>query len=189
MGIIDSQTYVEGTSPRARGKPTRFTPKSCRMRNIPACAGKTLGCTQPQIFESEHPRVRGENICTPFVPPDSIGTSPRARGKLLIPNGFGIVGRNIPACAGKTHIPVAILIAEKEHPRVRGENASIACETSMPPGTSPRARGKPHRIPDHGCGAGNIPACAGKTWFLLSRKIVGKEHPRVRGENLARKYW
>ena len=50
-----------GTSPRARGKPEAQIQAEIQQRNIPACAGKTigLGLLEPQI--QEHPRVRGEN--------------------------------------------------------------------------------------------------------------------------------
>ena len=53
------KTY--GTSPRARGKPKRQPQITDRVRNIPACAGKTCKHRSRVVRNSEHPRVRGEN--------------------------------------------------------------------------------------------------------------------------------
>ena len=73
-----------GTSPRARGKQLGFRPRSCAMRNIPACAGKTAGPGfTPRVFQ-EHPRVRGENFRCLYRLYTDYGTSPRARGKHLV---------------------------------------------------------------------------------------------------------
>ena len=91
------------------------------------------------------------------------GTSPRARGKqggLLLDFRKQ---RNIPACAGKTEAAEAVPPENAEHPRVRGENASMLSVTDNPPGTSPRARGKPQTTPAVVSPMRNIPACAGKT--------------------------
>ena len=72
--------------------------------------------------------------------------------------------RNIPAYAGKT--------------------ASIACETSMPPGTSPRMRGKLNYAILTSFSDRNIPAYAGKTARAVTGNSGSEEHPRVCGENL-----
>ena len=71
------------------------------------------------------------------------GTSPRARGKPARAYGHGHIGRNIPACAGKTASAQESFCTTEEHPRVRGENNSLCLSLS----DKPR----------------NIPACAGKT--------------------------
>ena len=70
-----------------------------------------------------------------------------------------------------------------EHPRVRGENLPVVCPPQGPPGTSPRARGKPPRHPCAGGNRWNIPACAGKTPSKIFFRFRCSEHPRVRGEN------
>ena len=71
-----------GTSPRARGKRAEAREKKIGMRNIPACAGKTVESGNSGVTLEEHPRVRGEN------------------GGFFAAGGGG--GGNIPACAGKT---------------------------------------------------------------------------------------
>ena len=50
------------------------------------------------------------------------GTSPRARGKRSAGTVTEEPLRNIPACAGKTHLVHEADFLQKEHPRVRGEN-------------------------------------------------------------------
>ena len=75
---------VWGTSPRARGKPEdRFFAMNID-RNIPACAGKTPGCSLGITSAQEHPRVRGENGHIDRWGGGHHGTSPRARGKPLL---------------------------------------------------------------------------------------------------------
>ena len=73
-----------GTSPRARGKLTRICHCDAPGRNIPACAGKTGDALQVEIAGGEHPRVRGENAWLAEEEKLIAGTSPRARGKLLV---------------------------------------------------------------------------------------------------------
>ena len=69
---------------------------------------------------------------------------------------------------------------------MRGENQNHLMNALPPHGTSPRARGK------HAWGLAkprlrrNIPACAGKTFLASPGSRWGKEHPRVRGENIPR---
>ena len=50
-----------GTSPRARGKLANDSEEAQADRNIPACAGKTGFNEAFDVFDQEHPRVRGEN--------------------------------------------------------------------------------------------------------------------------------
>ena len=156
-----------GTSPRARGKHRARSPGSLLVRNIPACAGKTWVSLISPPVPSEHPRVRGENGGGYHAGQDTVGTSPRARGKLIFPARVQLPKRNIPACAGKTFTPDQLAILREEHPRVRGENPTPPGHQPVIGGTSPRARGKP-RVPTQGKKYHrNIPACAGKTRQFL----------------------
>ena len=70
------------------------------------------------------------------------------------------------------------------HPRSRGENASgIECDV-LYFGSSPLTRGKHggHEFRERICRL--IPAHAGKTMILLSRRFWRRAHPRSRGENV-----
>ena len=97
-----SGSWAIGTSPRARGKQRLIHAEPPKVRNIPACAGKTPAVQFPWHRAWEHPRVRGENTMVVSPCPASYGTSPRARGKHLPHRGHEPRYGNIPACAGKT---------------------------------------------------------------------------------------
>ena len=128
--------------------------------------------------------MRGENGFSAGRLGHGQGTSPRARGKR---RGLRFKERfkgNIPACAGKTGIMGAPGGSGKEHPRVRGENGFSGWKPVTQAGTSPRARGKPHRMAQKGPELRNIPACAGKTSAVQDAFSMVEEHPRVRGENV-----
>ncbi len=78
-----------GSSPRARG--TRGGPAGggARARFIPAGAGNTRPSTPPRGPWAVHPRGRGEHAPLRSRPSWRAGSSPRARGTLLLqPNGF-----------------------------------------------------------------------------------------------------
>ena len=154
-----------------------------KVRNIPACAGKTYDFEYRHSDSEEHPRVRGENMHAVHAAGKPNGTSPRARGKQIALDTTLDLVRNIPACAGKTSCVYGHARPYAEHPRVRGENAISQAFSPSKIGTSPRARGKRHQAFEANLYTRNIPACAGKTYSLLQAFINDPEHPRVRGEN------
>ena len=133
--------HNNGSSPHARGKRAMEQQNFATLGLIPACAGKTSNPLAPNRF------------CG--------GSSPHARGKrfsgCLIRCSLGL----IPACAGKTPRVKCLFINRTAHPRMRGENSSLALEHARPYGSSPHARGKRSAhvvaVPD----VGLIPACAG----------------------------
>ena len=71
-------------------------------RNIPAYAGKTLAKISSAGRSEEHPRVCGENTVVDYCYAGRRGTSPRMRGKRILPMVADTTRRNIPAYAGKT---------------------------------------------------------------------------------------
>ena len=197
------RSWPRGTSPRMRGKHKPFSLNRIPAGNIPAYAGKTLGCFSwfPQGWE--HPRVCGENVAMPAAWAVDAGTSPRMRGKQRLTGCVRGVMWNIPAYAGKTPPNHFGMVNATEHPRVCGENPRVGVgeglgvgtsprmrENFPQPrararrgGTSPRMRGKPSGPRTATSSRRNIPAYAGKTLtsFLACGKVL--EHPRVCGEN------
>ena len=166
-----------------RGKLPGWKPSNDSSRNIPAYAGKTIWCTEIRTLRTEHPRVCGENL---MLMPSLflvIGTSPRMRGKLIVFLVDRPRDRNIPAYAGKTSTANRVVILDKEHPRVCGENSLGQCAVDDGGGTSPRMRGKLVRINQPSRNSGNIPAYAGKTCLGVDGQHPIAEHPRVCGEN------
>ena len=111
-----------GTSPRMRGKLRPKLGFTRSLRNIPAYAGKTVSDSPKKAQAAEHPRVCGENWGQGRQHCGGIGTSPRMRGKPVIPVDSLVGYGNIPAYAGKTRPQSHAKLPEPEHPRVCGEN-------------------------------------------------------------------
>ena len=111
-----------GSSPRVRGKLFWGFLWYCRVRLIPACAGKTGNPRTEPPGQPAHPRVCGENVSQLKGAALRVGSSPRVRGKprpSVCPTcGVGL----IPACAGKTPSNQGQTGAKEAHPRVCGEN-------------------------------------------------------------------
>ena len=172
-----------GTSPPARGKPLGVAAQGRNARNIPACTGKTSTGQGSPSQVTEHPRLHGENGLSQLLLAQHHGTSPPARGKLGRVNLPGVMGRNIPACTGKTSRKFRRSQQAAEHPRLHGENEPLLQVRCRHRGTSPPARGKreqhAHGLPHER----NIPACTGKTWSTTSLSKHSAEHPRLHGEN------
>ena len=111
-----------------------------------------------------------------------LGSPPRARGVVdYIKAKCGLPGIT-PAGAGSGSTPWAWFLGSRDHPRGRGEWASIHSALEAAGGSPPRARGVVHgtvhlgkvdRITPAGAGSGSTPWA----WFLGSR-----DHPRGRGE-------
>ena len=131
----------DGSSPRARGTPVAFQTRLFVGRFIPACAGNTLLLGLLVGAAPVHPRVRGEH--GQDDPPETLGdgSSPRARGTLLVDLDLGAGVRFIPACAGNTSDSTGQSTCMSVHPRVRGEHRHRVLPAWCARGSSPRARG------------------------------------------------
>ena len=91
-----------GSSPHARGAPSRREGRLRPRGIIPACAGSTTRRRSRSSITRDHPRMRGEHLVLSAQVVYSLGSSPHARGAhrsrswQLPPSGI------IPACAGST---------------------------------------------------------------------------------------
>ena len=175
-----------GSSPRGRGKlvPCAGIPGVAGL--IPAWAGKTCKSNPYVLGVRAHPRVGGENLEGVVYVRQTLGSSPRGRGKPVSLHLEEGTGGLIPAWAGKTCCCVCALFAHRAHPRVGGENSPPTPARRRFSGSSPRGRGKlvilPFLIVSHRL----IPAWAGKTYSLPIRLDKVAAHPRVGGENFDR---
>ena len=154
---------VVGSSPLTRGKLDMCKEGTRVGRLIPAHAGKTH---QPEVRPwgtTAHPRSRGENWATNRMRPSTVGSSPLTRGKQRESALHPLIGRLIPAHAGKTRSVWVVMMVGPAHPRSRGEN-SYADKTDVTgSGSSPLTRGKPTRPESIRPDTRLIPAHAGKT--------------------------
>ena len=174
---------ADGSSPRGRGKRVPRAPRDDRDGLIPAWAGKTPGDPTGEQCSWAHPRVGGENEVRSSRSRLITGSSPRGRGKRVLP-GFAPAWRGlIPAWAGKTSCHVVLLSVAGAHPRVGGENSSRMGRRLATGGSSPRGRGKHGEHHPAEVGVGLIPAWAGKTRLLPDQRRGRWAHPRVGGEN------
>ena len=173
----------DGSSPRGRGKLGGVRDARDLGRLIPAWAGKTPRTASDHSACRAHPRVGGENAAAWTDEVSAAGSSPRGRGKLDLLRDIPEDVRLIPAWAGKTWRELVGDEGPGAHPRVGGENPTLALTVKCGCGSSPRGRGKRWGIKWIAEPGGLIPAWAGKTG--VERAAVGacEAHPRVGGEN------
>ena len=152
-----------GSSPRGRGKPDAHVQRSDLLGLIPAWAGKTSFLIVGELELGAHPRVGGENASSSRTIRPAPGSSPRGRGKPLLPTAPKAPQGLIPAWAGKT-------------PPTFGRSCVGA-------GSSPRGRGKLPPLTRLAKNTRLIPAWAGKTFLARVAQLMREAHPRVGGEN------
>ncbi len=128
--------------PRVRGEQGKEIARhGDSSRFIPACAGSRTRPRWCAMRRSVHPRVRGEQLDITNRIPSNIGSSPRARGAVLVREAHVVAERFIPACAGSRHAAAVPGRMGPVHPRVRGEQCTSVISASALSGSSPRARG------------------------------------------------
>ena len=176
--------FIEWDHPRVCGEHgLKRWAKSGAQGIIPACAGNTRAHARARQQLRDHPRVCGEHQPRTPVVQCSAGSSPRVRGT-LVPNGGYIDNAGIiPACAGNTRPGTFGRRWAWDHPRVCGEHCPSLPLDRPWTGSSPRVRGTQRGRRAWRPRAGIIPACAGNTYLLPFRAIVGRDHPRVCGEH------
>ena len=130
---------------------------------IPAYAGNTTNRQRYFRVRRDHPRVCGEHPYRIIPIPKDMGSSPRMRGTLSMPDYIGLYMGIIPAYAGNTCMLIRTGGCARDHPRVCGDH---------------------YRYPLHTCRRMRIiPAYAGNTsTFVICIKSV-RDHPRVCGEH------
>ena len=115
------------------------------------------------------------------------GSSPHARGaRAAVVSSYSFPGI-IPACAGSTQSAFPPRRIGWDHPRMRGEHGIFNVAGKPLPGSSPHARGALSGKCSSRRRVGIIPACAGSTTLICSRKGGIQNHPRMRGEHQHRR--
>ena len=175
--------WVQGTAPRARGRPTRAAAGWPLARNSPAGAGTTCPVGYRALPVREQPRGRGDDISGAANAVPTGGTAPRARGRRPGHPRRWVHKRNSPAGAGTTASPTRPSAWSTEQPRGRGDDAVSSCCPSTDSGTAPRARGR--RLPPlhRPAERRNSPAGAGTTTRTPPTISGNREQPRGRGDD------
>ena len=170
-----------GSSPLARGLPSRAATAPRRLRIIPARAGFTMIRVTLGYDTEDHPRSRGVYILYAVCAAICAGSSPLARGLPGRGNkeisDFGI----IPARAGFTNPYPHKGTDHKDHPRSRGVYPVAGISVPSRRGSSPLARGL--LFCSYVCSTlwGIIPARAGFTVMVGLIVVSSEDHPRSRG--------
>ena len=102
MQMYEEAANVEGSSPLARGLLTIHRVELRGNRIIPARAGFTLKVPQIDRVRQDHPRSRGVYYFADSNLQMAKGSSPLARGLLVVLYVLFNIGRIIPARAGFT---------------------------------------------------------------------------------------
>ena len=111
-----------GSSPRMRGKQRVSATGTQPARIIPAHAGQTAKSAHSPHHVTDHPRACGANPLSGNSFDDSIGSSPRMRGKRARSRGRWPSRRIIPAHAGQTPAQHSRRVEAQDHPRACGAN-------------------------------------------------------------------
>ena len=129
----------------------------------------------------DHPRSRGVYPLSTGSGWPMWGSSPLARGLLLL--GYDAFGqtRIIPARAGFTALRKVVCPCKKDHPRSRGVYSLMCFEMNSLTGSSPLARGLRKGAAGMLTLIRIIPARAGFTTRIASLWRAAADHPRSRG--------
>ena len=174
---------VSGSSPLARGTPRSLFLLLVVIRLIPARAGNTPDAFLTVTRCAAHPRSRGEHTCVGCGSRRGCGSSPLARGTLVIDVCRPMDERLIPARAGNTQKVTGRAHTTPAHPRSRGEHIDMLALFLLLCGSSPLARGTPSARPAAHTYPRLIPARAGNTSGISSAPSSPQAHPRSRGEH------
>ena len=112
------------------------------------------------------------------------GSSPLTRGARTFPRSNLPPSGIIPAHAGSTDVPAVVPIAERDHPRSRGEHTVQDIFLEKYAGSSPLTRGARVSHENEVDGRRIIPAHAGSTLSSFGTNLISTDHPRSRGEHL-----
>ena len=170
-----------GSSPLARGLPLGMWVHRVGDGIIPARAGFTRGRCRAYASTQDHPRSRGVYDSRRRRSGRRKGSSPLARGLRPARAADRADPRIIPARAGFTDSKPGGIHDIGDHPRSRGVYEAYYAAVWLQEGSSPLARGLPHRPPQGLVALGIIPARAGFTTRGRCPATRCRDHPRSRG--------
>ena len=182
LHIQPGRRKTRGSPPHARGIQIALTVSAWSSGITPACAGNTETRRSDLSVKRDHPRMRGEYFDENKKVIVEQGSPPHARGILyeyvlsLYPIGI------TPACAGNTWQRSPSAVADRDHPRMRGEYSCTVISQARDTGSPPHARGIRTDCGNDGYQIGITPACAGNTLCRSSPIVAFRDHPRMRGE-------
>ena len=113
------------------------------------------------------------------------GSPPRVRGTEAGVDVLAAQRRITPACAGNSAFFSASFFANRDHPRVCGEQVIVAVGTGVGLGSPPRVRGTGSEFNIRSIFNRITPACAGNRSRHRAASGQVQDHPRVCGEQIS----
>ena len=151
-----------------------------------ACAERTDRSWRTSSANSDHLRLRGENVPVRRVGAVGRGSPPPARRERA--GGFSVLFRPriTSACAERTRRPPGLVRPPADHLRLRGENVPGRSGPVRVVGSPPPARREPKNPQIADPVYWITSACAERTWRPESGGRWPTDHLRLRGENITR---
>ena len=174
----------KGLSPRGRGNLDDFRVPTGICGSIPAWAGKPSRAITWPATSKVYPRVGGETRWNCLPTDRAWGLSPRGRGNRISTDTRRLLGRSIPAWAGKPRRAACGAARRAVYPRVGGETPLYTSTRTTGKGLSPRGRGNQEAFRVDRRGRRSIPAWAGKPTAISRRPTTSTVYPRVGGETV-----
>ena len=175
-----------GSSPHARGRTGPVSSSSPGLEVHPRTRGADEGCEVRTTSATRFiPARAGRTNCSARAMCCAAGSSPHARGGLLLPCAAALLARFIPARAGRTSDHPRAAFAGEVHPRTRGADRSSSGRCQSRCGSSPHARGGHSPQPSTQTLGRFIPARAGRTSSVGEIQHYMRVHPRTRGADLS----
>ena len=165
---------VPDCSPLGKGITPAYAGKSC-------CPILRLACTR------DHPRVCGEEENVGHTYKKRLGSPPRMRGRVCMTTLWTSQNGITPAYAGKSLLPSENVLQVEDHPRVCGEEHFGGLALPVVEGSPPRMRGRAAGVRPFRWAVGITPAYAGKSSRCSPLPLGGRDHPRVCGEERAKR--
>ena len=160
------RTREKGSPPHTRGKVADRIATARTIGITPAYAGKRRLRRPFLPFGRDHPRIRGEKPPVNLARPFQTGSPPHTRGKVP-PAASPAGGAGItPAYAGKSAGKSYGTALYRDHPRIRGEKATLRHQSDEDLGSPPHTRGKGLHPQGPAQLRGITPAYAGKRWGM-----------------------
>ena len=130
-----------GIPPRVRGLHNLYVTCHCSDRNTPVCTGTVAEKVLSPTRRTEYPRLYGDCLANGIEMGFPYGIPPSVRGLYAQHHPLGHVCRNTPVCAGTAYPEFPLELADREYPRVYGDNSGTDPKERWLAGIPPRARG------------------------------------------------
>jgi len=177
--------FFLGSPPRAWGKAGPRVAARASRRFTPTGVGKSRWNPPHAAAGPVHPHGRGEKMATRAQATPSMGSPPRAWGKVVQHVEVESKKRFTPTGVGKSPDGWLLGILTEVHPHGRGEKRILDALHQIGRGSPPRAWGKGDRLRGPGGHVGFTPTGVGKRSSALARTIGSMVHPHGRGEKAA----